>query len=198
MRYQEEHRTRSRQRIIEMAARRYQAEGIGAVGIANLMADLGMTHGGFYRHFADKEALVAETCRLSFKAVEQHWQPWLVPGAGSRRALVEDFLAHHPDFSSFASTLAGEISRRDHISRRAFTEGVHGWLAQLETTQGQGGPDDLKPAALLALMLGAQLLTRVISDPNLAQRIAADVAALTAARIVAQQQDGGDAQVATP
>ncbi|WP_051229200.1 TetR/AcrR family transcriptional regulator [Paludibacterium yongneupense] len=200
MRYKDEQRALTRQRIVEMAAHRYQAEGIGAVGIANLMADLGMTHGGFYRHFSDKEALVAETCRLSFRAVGQHWRHILANAQDKpQRVLVEDFLAHRPDFTSFASTLAAEISRRDHISRRAFTAGVQGWLEQLQEI-GEKEEAYVKPGALLALMLGCQLLTRVVSDPALAQRITDEVTALVGPKSMERgpQDDSGEAAPASP
>ena len=58
MRFDKGHKEQTRRRIVETAARRFRKEGVEAVGIAGLMADAGLTHGGFYAHFASKEELV--------------------------------------------------------------------------------------------------------------------------------------------
>lgn len=56
----------NRQRIIESAIRLFAERGVDGVGVAEVMADAGFTHGGFYNHFASKEDLVNEACRMSF------------------------------------------------------------------------------------------------------------------------------------
>jgi len=56
----------NRQRIIESAIRLFAERGVDGVGVAEVMADAGFTHGGFYNHFASKEDLVNEACRTSF------------------------------------------------------------------------------------------------------------------------------------
>src|ERR1700761_6336554 len=49
----------TRQRIIDVAARKFQLAGITATGLADIMSEAGLTHGGFYRHFESKDQLVA-------------------------------------------------------------------------------------------------------------------------------------------
>ncbi len=51
---------RSRQRIVEAAARSIRAKGYDGVGVADVMKQAGLTHGGFYAHFASREALLVE------------------------------------------------------------------------------------------------------------------------------------------
>ena len=58
MRYEKGHKETTRRRIIETAAARFRKDGIEGVGLADLMAEAGLTHGGFYSHFSSKEALV--------------------------------------------------------------------------------------------------------------------------------------------
>ena len=60
MRYEKGHKEATRQRIVETAAARFRKDGIEGVGVADLMAEAGLTHGGFYSHFASKEELVRE------------------------------------------------------------------------------------------------------------------------------------------
>ncbi len=61
MRYQTQHKEEeTHSQIVETASQQFRAHGFEAVGIAKLMAILHLTHGGFYAHFADKEALISE------------------------------------------------------------------------------------------------------------------------------------------
>src|SRR5690606_20561428 len=58
MRYSEDHKAKTHQRIIEEAALRFRRDGVGATGLQPLMKALGLTHGGFYAHFKSKDDLV--------------------------------------------------------------------------------------------------------------------------------------------
>src|SRR5471032_858819 len=60
MRYAKGHKEATRKQIARIASGRFRRDGVEAVGVASLMADAGLTHGGFYSHFASKEALVRE------------------------------------------------------------------------------------------------------------------------------------------
>ncbi|MEJ0069137.1 MAG: helix-turn-helix domain-containing protein [Pseudomonadota bacterium] len=55
-------------RIVETAAREFRAKGLDGVGVADLMAEAGLTHGGFYAHFASKDALIEAACRHGIEA----------------------------------------------------------------------------------------------------------------------------------
>ena len=50
----------SHDRIVHIAATRFRENGLNGIGVADLMRDAGLTHGGFYRHFASRDALVVE------------------------------------------------------------------------------------------------------------------------------------------
>src|SRR5438270_11833799 len=60
MKVSREQAARTRERIIETAARRFRERGYEGIGVADLMKEAGLTHGGFYGHFASKEELIAE------------------------------------------------------------------------------------------------------------------------------------------
>src|SRR6476620_2507349 len=60
MRYEKGHREQTRKRVVNAASARFRAQGIEATGVASLMADAGLTHGGFYAHFKSKDDLVRE------------------------------------------------------------------------------------------------------------------------------------------
>ena len=65
VRYEKGRKGQTRRRIVELASRRFRAEGVEGVGVASLMADAGLTVGGFYAHFASKEELVEEAVLLA-------------------------------------------------------------------------------------------------------------------------------------
>ena len=59
MRYDAEHKSKTRQRVLKEAAKAIRAEGPHQISVASVMAEAGLTHGGFYAHFASKDDLVA-------------------------------------------------------------------------------------------------------------------------------------------
>src|SRR2546423_14150287 len=59
------HKTETRERILHAAASAFRAEGVAAIGVGDVMGRAGLTHGGFYGHFASKEQLVAEALRYA-------------------------------------------------------------------------------------------------------------------------------------
>ncbi|GGY12696.1 TetR/AcrR family transcriptional regulator [Paludibacterium paludis] len=181
MRYPRDHKTVIRQKIIDTAALRFRSEGIQSVGIANLMADLGLTHGGFYAHFKDKEDLVAAACRHSLGQLADEWRSRFdAAGPDALREAVGAYLAQNdaplPPAPCPVATLAGELARRDNPSRQAFTDGIEQLLAELRKAMaGKRHVLELSPESLLALMAGAQLLAGTVSDPALARRLAASL-----------------------
>src|SRR5207245_4669745 len=66
MRYEPEHKTRTRDRIVRIAARKLRAEGLTGPGVASVMKASGLTVGGFYKHFRNKEELLAEAIAQGF------------------------------------------------------------------------------------------------------------------------------------
>src|SRR5215831_16673591 len=60
MRYPAEHKQQTRERIVRAAARRFRSRGTEGAAIGDLMRDLHLTHGGFYRHFDSKDDLIVE------------------------------------------------------------------------------------------------------------------------------------------
>ena len=66
MRYEPEHKTRTRDRIVRNAARKLRAEGLSGPGVASVMKASGLTVGGFYKHFRSKDELLAEAIAQGF------------------------------------------------------------------------------------------------------------------------------------
>ena len=126
MRYPAEHKQQTRQRIVLAAARRFRSRGTQGATIGNLMRDLRLTHGGFYRHFGSKEQLFLEAFEqglkeLSSKALEAMRR---APRGSEVKALIDRYLAtgHARDVAGGCpvAALTTEIARRPPKDRNEF------------------------------------------------------------------------------
>src|SRR6201996_8438075 len=72
MRYQPEHKAEIHQKIVKDASRRVRAEGLTGAAVSAVMRDAGLTHGGFYKHFESKDALLIESLGESFRDIADH------------------------------------------------------------------------------------------------------------------------------
>lgn len=177
-RYPKEQKAQTREQIVNAASQAFRAQGIADVSIPALMGQLGLTHGGFYAHFPSKEALVAEACArpLLNRSAALAAAPASVE---TLQQLITSYISPRqrdkPAESCPLPSLAGEIARATPEARRAFTEGLQGYLeriaALLPAEIEQRAPD--QELALVASMVGAILLARAVDDPDLSDRILA-------------------------
>src|SRR5713226_8997985 len=100
------------QRIIEKAGQHMRAEGLNTAGIAELMGQAGLTHGGFYAHFRNKDAILAEVCRDGMsETLNRFTQAMANAPVDDRLALlISDYLSvshrDHPATGCVMPTLA--------------------------------------------------------------------------------------------
>ena len=176
MRYSKDHKQETRERIIRTAAKRFREDGVEAVGVAALMADAGLTHGGFYAHFPSKEALVAAACAEGFgesrdrlrKTIERH------PPGERLAAMAETYLSQshrdHPGQGCIAAAIGPEIARHPAGTRAEFTQGLRGLVEMAEAAINADGGDPAKAPQAVAAMVGALILARGASDETLSER----------------------------
>jgi TetR/AcrR family transcriptional repressor of nem operon len=174
----------NRDRIIAGASRLFREKGIAGVAVADLMEEAGLTHGGFYGHFASKDDLAAEACRRTLGRSAEKWRA-LADGARAKplAAIVANYLsARHRDNPgggcSFA-TLAVDVARQDGPIRRAFTDGLRALFDVLSAyVPGRTAAARRKKAlATMSGLVGAMVLARVVDDPALSDEILAAAAA---------------------
>ncbi|MFF5342707.1 TetR/AcrR family transcriptional regulator [Streptomyces althioticus] len=184
-----EEKARNRQNIVEAAGRMFRAQGIDAVGIADLMKEAGLTHGGFYNHFASKDDLAAEVCNASFAAslgvLRQAVDEGDVPAGPPLRRVVEDYLsAGHrdaPDGGCPSASLVIDAGRHTEAVQRSYAAGVEGYLAgfagefEREEEGGEVTQEEARERAVLLLsrMVGAMVLARAVRhvEPELSDEI---------------------------
>ena len=125
MRFAKGHKEETRQRIIEVASAMFRRDGVEAVGIAGLMAEAGLTHGGFYAHFRSKEDLVREAMLWAFEHSRLRRET-----GGDKAAALEELIrvylrpAHRdaPERGCAVAALVAEIARHEAATRTVFSE----------------------------------------------------------------------------
>lgn len=179
MRARDERKAETRQRILDAAGALFRQHGIDAVGVDAIMHAAGLTHGGFYAHFASKEALVAEVSASSLARAAARWEriSQEAESAAALRRIVASYLdpAHVAAVQQgcVLATLGPEVARRPE-SRPAITASMRTMLAAL--TRCLPGRRRQPAVAALATMVGAVVLARLADEPALADEF------LTAAR----------------
>ncbi|MCY1278025.1 hypothetical protein D9M68_246700 [compost metagenome] len=172
MRYPEDHKAKTHQRIIEEAARRFRSDGVGATGLQSLMKGLGLTHGGFYAHFKSKDELVETALAHSARQLQAGLAEAL-DGEAALPTFIARYLssAHRADPGAGCPlpTMSAELGQRGQPSPTT-DEVVKGRLAMIE--DGLAGADAAEQSVLvLSAMVGALLLSRSVSDPELSDRL---------------------------
>ena len=164
MRMSNEEKRKSRARILQAASRKFREKGIEATGLAEIMQEAGMTHGGFYKHFPDKEALVREALEAAFASV-------LAADARGGQSFGPDefrtlYLSNgHRDAPGHGcpiAALGAEVARADGATRRVMTEGVEARIALL--CSGRRDRENGRAQAIheLAAMVGAIVMARAV------------------------------------
>ena len=173
MRYDSDHKSETRKRVLKEAAREIRAKGPGGVAVAGIMARAGLTHGGFYAHFESKEALIAaaietmfESARSRFDMTAAHDDP-----RAALRSYVDFYLSPaHRDAREHGCplpSLSGDLARLDSEARVRFGQGVAGLTGRLADALGRHGVADPEKAgaSMLQEMVGAVALARAVADP---------------------------------
>jgi TetR/AcrR family transcriptional regulator, transcriptional repressor for nem operon len=172
MRYPAHHKQQTRERIVRAASRRFRSRGTEGAPIADLMRDLRLTHGGFYRHFGSKEGLVAEAFEAALQesgdravaAIEK-----AAPG-GEMQALIDAYLnlRHCEDIAGGCpvAALASEIARRPKGSRNPFLQVLRSHIRRMEQYMPGATLEQRrqKTIALFTGMAGTLTVARAFTD----------------------------------
>jgi TetR/AcrR family transcriptional repressor of nem operon len=172
------------QAIEAAASRLFRERGLQGVTVADVMAEAGLTHGGFYAHYPSKDALAARACENAFALAADKWQRRI--GAAptpreARRTIAERYLGAANCDPSVAScptaTLAADVARAgaEHPIHAAYVEGVRKQIETLAALGASGDParDRADACTRLATMMGALLLARACHGDPLSGEIAA-------------------------
>jgi TetR/AcrR family transcriptional regulator, transcriptional repressor for nem operon len=179
MRRSRQEKAETHDAVLKRASRLFRERGIETTSVSDVMAEAGLTHGGFYRHFANKDALVAEALRETFDSILSQLET-RSREAGAKTA-VGDYLRYyvtkehvtHPAEGCPIPTLAGEIGRSSDALKSEFSEQARRLIAAI--AEGFDGTDqDAREQAIraLAMRVGAVLIARAC-DADLAKDVLA-------------------------
>jgi TetR/AcrR family transcriptional repressor of nem operon len=174
---------KNREAIEQASSRLFRERGINGVSVAELMAGAGLTHGGFYGHFASKDALAAQACKRAFEESAARWERRIELAAGDPQAvlvnLVEPYLtpAHcaNPGQGCAAAALASDVAREpaDKPVRLAYLEGFRSLVQDMESTVASDSAETRHKEALIrmSLLVGAVTLARAVEGDTLSDNI---------------------------
>lgn len=176
MRVTREQAAQNRQHILDVAGTLFRQRGFDGIGVADIMKGAGLTHGGFYGHFASKDDLAAQACARVLGR-----EQWAERLAGishpSFRALVRAYLSPRhrddPGHGCLFAALGPDVVRQHRSVRRAFTEGLRARVEVLRSLlPGRSAAARREKAlATWAGLVGALILARAVDDPKLSDEI---------------------------
>jgi len=193
----------NRSRVLEVATRLFREKGIEGVGLADLMSEAGLTHGGFYNHFQSKEELAAEACKLAFDAAVARLHDSAAPaktkGPAKEKSLNEVFegyvrrylsleIRDAPGKSCPMAALGMDAARHGPPVKAVFADGVKRYLEAFQNVV----PSDLRKATdpqkrvqtivTLSTLIGALTLARAVSGVD--EKLSKEILAAARARLL--------------
>ena len=172
MRYSQDHKAQTHQRIIKEASARFRRDGIGATGLQPLMKALGLTHGGFYSHFKSKDELVEEALQAAADQCDATCAE-LFAQDRPLETFIDTYLSEWhqttPDEGCPLPTMSSELGLRGQPSPTSDVV-LNARLEQVQgTLEGEDAAD--RSIFIMSALVGALLLSRSVENPELAQRI---------------------------
>jgi TetR/AcrR family transcriptional repressor of nem operon len=167
------------QRIVEAAARAIRRSGYGGTGVADIMKEAGLTHGGFYAHFDSREAMLAEAAdRAGAETVATLERvAAAAPPEQALEAMLRAYLskAHVEGIESgcAVAALGSEMPRQSGRVRRAATRRIKEMIDLVTRQSPERGKPGTHERALvtLATAVGALVLARAVDDPKLSEAL---------------------------
>ena len=177
MRYDAEHKEKTRRTVLREAAKAIRAEGPDRVSVAQVMAAAGLTVGGFYAHFASKDEMIAEAIATMF----EHGRKRMLSAFADRS--TEDGLCAYVDFylspehrtaravGCPLAALSADLPRMPQMARERFAEGAESLTQGLASRLAELGRDDAEDIArsVVSEMVGALSLSRAVPDGDQAE-----------------------------
>jgi TetR/AcrR family transcriptional regulator, transcriptional repressor for nem operon len=181
MRYSHEHKQETHARIVRKASVRLREKGAHGVGVADLMKEAGLTHGGFYAHFDSREALVIEAFGYAMDRSMERWRKAAeqIPPDKRLSMIVDEYLTpihrDDPGHGCAVPTLGAEIARESPKTRKAFAAKLEQMIDMMakQIPDSSGKAARRRAAATLATMMGTLVLSRIAGTSEFSDEILA-------------------------
>jgi TetR/AcrR family transcriptional repressor of nem operon len=174
VRYSLEHKAQNHENILSVAARSFREHGGESSGIGTVMKKVGLTKGGFYRHFKSKDDLFVEAVARAFEEMGRGMAEFAesAPEGQALRAMIERYLsaghANSPGSGCVLSALAPEFARKPLRVRKRIEASMEAYRERLVPYMpGETREERLAKIRLLfSSMAGVLMMARVTSDPQ--------------------------------
>jgi TetR/AcrR family transcriptional repressor of nem operon len=179
MRYSREHKLETHARIVKKASVRLREKGAHGIGVADLMKDAGLTHGGFYAHFDSRDALVIEAFAHAMDRSTERWRKIAEQTAPDKRlaVIVESYLTtihrDDPGHGCAVPTLGAEIARESPKTRKAFAAKLEQMIEMLADQIPELPRKAARKQAMAAIatMMGTLVLARIAGSGEFSDEI---------------------------
>lgn len=163
----------SHDRIVDVAAKAIRRAGYRGVGVADIMKEAGLTHGGFYAHFESRDALVVEAMaragQENMASLTEVMERRLSKGGTLFQALVNTYLHEsHIDRTEdgcVIAALSSEMTRQEDVVRVEARRRVDAMVAMVQAALPEGA-DESEAAVVTATMVGALQLARTLGGTS--------------------------------
>jgi TetR/AcrR family transcriptional repressor of nem operon len=181
MRYSREHKLETHARIVKKGSVLLREKGAHGVGVADLMKDAGLTHGGFYAHFDSREALVIEAFAYAMDRSTERWRKLAEQTPPEKRlaGIVNTYLTpvhrDDPGHGCAVPTLGAEIARESPRTRKAFAAKLEQMIDMLagQIPQVPRKAARKQAMATLSTMVGALVLARIAGNGEFSEEFLA-------------------------
>jgi TetR/AcrR family transcriptional regulator, transcriptional repressor for nem operon len=179
MRYSREHKLETHARIVKKASVRLREKGAHGIGVADLMKEAGLTHGGFYAHFDSREALVIEAFADAMDRSTERWRKLAAATPPEKRlaAIVDSYLTtihrDDPGHGCAVPTLGAEIARESPKTRKAFAAKLAQMIDMLADQIPEVPRKTARKQAMAAVatMMGTLVLSRIAGSGEFSDEI---------------------------
>lgn len=179
MRYSKDHKAETHARIVKNASVRLRERGAASIGVAELMKEAGLTHGGFYAHFPSRDALIGEAFAHAMQQMTGLWRKRAERESEGERlaAIVNSYLTaeHRDDVGNGCAlpSLGIEVSRASPKTRKAFASKLEDMITMLVEQFPELSPKTARREAIgvISTMIGAMILARATGTSEFSDEI---------------------------
>lgn len=167
----------NRETVINVASRLFREKGFDGIGLKDLMKGAGLTQGGFYKQFESKEDLEAQASQRAMESAIRRWSTVAASSPDPLQGVIDLYLSadHRGEKGDGCPLVAlgADAARQSDEVRKPFQDGIKAHLQVLEELlpDRNEGDEPRKAMAMLALMVGAVTLSRIVTDEILADRL---------------------------
>ena len=195
MRYAKEHKTETRQKILAAASRLFREHGYDGVGVDAIMAEVGLTAGGFYSHFDSKESLFTEAMTNAYDSRRAKLSSQLKGTDESNylQNLIYGYLSRtHRDSVTegcMFAALTTDVVRGSDETREEYEKRLRQFISTIEAQLSEGeAPEKERAIGILVQLIGGLMLSRAVKDEKLSTEILK--ACRQAAMRLSEQEEG--------